>query len=291
MQALATLASLCPARLLSTPSAATRLLAIDVQNEETERHLRPSRRPLRLLLIRHGESAMNVQPGLIGGRSNWAPLTELGRQQARELGRRFRKTGLRPDMVCSSTAVRAQETARVCLDAMYCSNQGGESSSNSVRPEIHLSPDILELCQGEYTGQDRSVIYNDAFLEEVGRERLFLRAPGLSHVDDDAPGESLFDVEVRVGAFVDALLEKEKRPDEVVEAHGAKPRIVAIFMHGLAIRCFLRRIMGGSTTASMHSQTDNTSITELEYRTGPHNLDGWQVVRTNDAAHLEGMPL
>ena len=44
-------------------------MEFDVAEAVRERTLHPRRRPLRLLLFRHGESVMNVQPGVVSGRS------------------------------------------------------------------------------------------------------------------------------------------------------------------------------------------------------------------------------
>lgn len=260
------------------PPVSEELLARDSAEEARERAERPRRRPLRLLLIRHGESAMNVRPDLIGGRSNSAPLTARGAEQAVALGRRLQAAGVRLDRVFSSPAVRARATADLALVQM-----GLDPPALVV--EV---PDVLEICQGEWTGRPREEVYDAGFLARVESERLFLRPPGVSEADAlpggaPPPGESQWDVECRFAAFVDQLL----APPEGPAAAEVPAETVAIFTHGVAIRCFLRRVLGASTTAAMHCHTANTSIAELLYRTSGHNLDGWQVVRVNDAAHLE----
>merc|ERR1712176_1145344 len=110
--------------------------------------------------------------------------------------------------------------------------------------EIKEVEDVLELCQGAYTGTNRDETYNAAFYERDDRERLFQRPPGVSEADalnggPAPPGESQFDVETRVANFVDGLLDKEDDDgsDSKVEKR------VAIFMHGVAIRCYMRRIL------------------------------------------------
>merc|ERR1712151_170310 len=97
----------------------------------------------------------------------------------------------------------------------------------------------------------------------------------------EAPaGESQFDVEERVAAFVDSLLEKTPADEP-----GSKEiKTVAVFMHGVAIRCYLRRLLGAGTTAAIHMHTDNTCISEILYRNGPAMPYGWQIVRINDSA-------
>ena len=71
------------------------------------------------------------------------------------------------------------------------------------------------------------------------------------------------------------------------DAAPAEERVVAVFSHGIAIRCFVRGLFGAEANFVVSSLTANTSITELRYRPRPlDNMGGWQLVRMNDAAHL-----
>src|SRR5690349_8025153 len=82
----------------------------------------PSRWPVRLWIVRHGESAGNVADALarrrdaprvdIGQRDVDVPLSARGRQQARALGEWFAELDERPSVVLTSPYVRAVETAR-----------------------------------------------------------------------------------------------------------------------------------------------------------------------------------
>ena len=60
--------------------------------------------PMRLLIVRHAEAVPGEPDEL-------RPLSAAGRDQARDLGRRLREQGLRPDAVVSSPLLRARETA------------------------------------------------------------------------------------------------------------------------------------------------------------------------------------
>jgi phosphohistidine phosphatase len=59
---------------------------------------------MQLLIVRHAEAAPGAPDEL-------RPLTESGREQARELGRRLREQGVEPDAVVASPLLRARETA------------------------------------------------------------------------------------------------------------------------------------------------------------------------------------
>ena len=56
------------------------------------------------------------------------------------------------------------------------------------------------------------------------------------------------------------------------------PRTVALFSHGIAIRSFVRGILGADAEFTVHAETDNCSLTVLKYRPGPADdggLGGW----------------
>jgi broad specificity phosphatase PhoE len=80
---------------------------------------------LKILLVRHAQCVMNLEiTEKIGGRTNHSPLTPLGEQQARALGAHLAKalqhagTPLPHCSFYSSTAVRAQETAKAVMAAL-----------------------------------------------------------------------------------------------------------------------------------------------------------------------------
>lgn len=65
------------------------------------------------MLLRHGQSAWNLENRFTG----WVdvPLSEAGREEAREAGRLIREAGLEPGILHTSLLVRAIQTADVCL--------------------------------------------------------------------------------------------------------------------------------------------------------------------------------
>jgi 2,3-bisphosphoglycerate-dependent phosphoglycerate mutase len=69
-----------------------------------------------LVLLRHGRSRADDE-GVHEGRYN-SPLTEVGRDQARRLARRWEDTDVRFDRVVCSSLVRARETAEIVGTAL-----------------------------------------------------------------------------------------------------------------------------------------------------------------------------
>lgn len=72
---------------------------------------------MRLLLIRHGESA-HAQLGLVAGERGCPGLTRRGQDQARALRQRLAATGPQADVLLSSTVPRARQTAFLLAPAL-----------------------------------------------------------------------------------------------------------------------------------------------------------------------------
>jgi 2,3-bisphosphoglycerate-dependent phosphoglycerate mutase len=66
------------------------------------------------VLVRHGQSEWNLQNLFTGWRD--PVLTELGRSEAREAGRRLKQRGLTFDKAYTSSLVRAQDTLSLILE-------------------------------------------------------------------------------------------------------------------------------------------------------------------------------
>ena len=72
--------------------------------------------------IRHGESSSNATPGFAAGKNFDAPLTPLGVEQARLLGKRFQKGKIVFDRIYSSSLKRAVQTTDTMMDSMQCTH-------------------------------------------------------------------------------------------------------------------------------------------------------------------------
>eukprot|EP00927_Polykrikos_kofoidii_P067062 TRINITY_DN62598_c0_g1_i1.p1 TRINITY_DN62598_c0_g1~~TRINITY_DN62598_c0_g1_i1.p1 ORF type:complete len:329 (+),score=36.74 TRINITY_DN62598_c0_g1_i1:115-987(+) len=250
-----------------------RCVAYDVLQRLRQEDTR-NRAALRLLLIRHGESMANtVAQSLVCGRDVQTPLTAKGEEQAKRLGLRLQREGVKIDQAVSSHAVRAHRTAEIA-----CSFHGFPAE------RIEIDSRVVEMSQGALEKQPRAQVYRlgGPTRESITRDGMFFRPPG--HSPDGDRGESQHDVEVRMKQFVDELLL------EGPHACTGQERTVVVFSHGIAIRSFLRGIMGADSRYVLHSQTENTSITELVYKPIGGDFGGWTVVRINDAAHLASSP-
>jgi phosphohistidine phosphatase len=83
---------------------------------------------VRLFLVRHAEAAPGKPDDL-------RTLTTQGKQQARELGRRFARKGVKPDAVISSPLLRARETAEGIASALGVDAEQDERLAPGATPE------------------------------------------------------------------------------------------------------------------------------------------------------------
>ena len=88
-----------------------------------------------IYFARHGETVWNVENKICGMTDS--PLTEKGRQQARELGRKVRESGVRIDEILYSPLSRAADTAKAVAEATgmpaSCETICGNSASAATR--------------------------------------------------------------------------------------------------------------------------------------------------------------
>ena len=149
---------------------------------------------MRVLLLRHGQTDLNVQKRLQG--SSDIPLNERGRQQARETHQFLKENGLLPTKIVSSPLGRAIETG--CIAAgIDISNYKEKEISASYKPdEVELEQDLIEMSFGIYEmrnmGQE-----NPEFLHEC-----FDRPEGYNPPKD---GECYDEVVARAGNVVEKL--------------------------------------------------------------------------------------
>lgn len=206
-------------------------------------------------LIRHAESEMNLNRARIGGRASWCELTDRGRAQARALGTHLLSQGIHHDAVFCSTAVRAQQTTRLMLEAM------GVSPWNA-----HTRQDLEEVFYGAWEGAPRDEVYTPAMLERAEADPWTFRPPG--------GGETIEEGSARL---MEVLREAAQMGLERV----------AVVSHGLLIRGAIVRIEGLETRTAYHVEVRNTSVTTLEV-----TASGDFKMRTRaDAAHLDASGL
>jgi probable phosphoglycerate mutase len=204
-----------------------------------------------LYLIRHGESEMNTNPHVIGGRSNETPLTERGVEQARLLGKYFLENNIIPTHVFASPAIRTIQTAKNTLEAMQL----------NIEPVI--ADDIQEMDQGSNVGRLRTEVYTPEVLLEIDVQGKDFKLPG---------GESMNDVGARMLNWVE---------QNVPASTNSEIDRTFVFGHGVAIKTLASTLHDWSRQETYESVTDNTSFTVFHYEE-----DRWQLQTLGSTPHL-----
>lgn len=181
----------------------------------------------RLLLVRHGQIAANVEQRWHG--STDGPLTERGHAQARWVAAHLARTRPRAAGVYASPLKRAQDTGAAIAEALAL--------------PLQTLADLAEYGIGD--------LENETYDDLLGRHRFFDCAG--SDVTWAPPnGESLEAVGRRIQGAWRRIADSHPGREVVVVGHGAAMAIgIAVALHGDPREWFQYR-------------TRNTSVTELE---------------------------
>ena len=167
-------------------------------------------RPRRIVLVRHGESTGNVDDTVYEREPDHAlALTERGRQQAEETGKRLREVfGRERVSVYVSPYRRTHETLRA----------------------FHLDPELIRVREEPRLREQDWGNWQDR--DDVRLQKAYRDAYG-HFFYRFAQGESGADVYDRVGGFLESLFRSFEAPDH--------PPNVLLVTHGLAMRLFCMR--------------------------------------------------
>lgn len=222
-----------------------------------------------LILVRHGESIGNVareeaeSSGALSipmpMRDADVPLSELGMEQARALGRWLAADPDRlPDMVWSSPYLRARQTARTALAEL--ANPPVIRQDERIR-DRELG--VLDLLTKRGVGSQ--------FPAEAERRRwlgkFYYRPPG---------GESWADLVLRIRAFLSDLERGPGRGRQLIISHDAVILLFRYVCEQLDEERVFEIARSGSVT--------NASVSRLVRDDGE---PGWRTAVYNDHQHLE----
>lgn len=200
----------------------------------------------KLFIVRHGETMWNLE-GRTQGHGN-SELTDLGKRQARALGKKLRKKGI--NLIYSSDLKRANDTAKIIGHTL-----GIE--------EVHVDEGLKEMCFGEWEGKTIDHIKEN--YEEV--YKLWRSNPDKALLPG---GEKLEDVQERL---MDSL-------KNINESHEDKN--ILIVSHGISVKIILLTLLNSSLANLYGIRQDNTALNIVEMRSyGP------VVCSMNDISHLE----
>ncbi len=235
-----------------------------------------SRWPSRLWIVRHGQSAGNVardaahDAGLqridIAERDVDVPLSRLGEDQARALGRWFAALpeDERPEVVLTSTYSRAIRTAALIGEA-----GGLASGAHSACPDERLREREFGVLD-RLTRQGIEALFPEEAERRASLGKFYHRPPG---------GESWCDVVLRLRSALDTL-----------SLHHAGKRVL-IVGHQVVVLClrYLLEELSEAEILAIDAEGDvaNCGVTEYRLEDASPDNAGLQLVRYNFVAPLE----
>ena len=199
--------------------------------------------------MRHGQSTWNHEHRIQGQLD--PPLSDEGRRQAAELGRRL--AGRPFAGLYTSDLKRANETAQVVGDAV------------GIDPKPMA--ELREIYLGEWEGlhtDELAVRFPQAWASWT-KEPDWDLVPG---------GEGAAAFEARVEAALDSIFMRHQEGDVLVVTHGG---VIQIALH---------QVVGRPARGIFTFRIQNASVTVLERRNGRMVISG-----VNDVGHLESQSL
>ncbi len=195
----------------------------------------------RLIAVRHGETAWNVEARLQGQLD--IPLNERGEEQARRAARSLAED--RPDVVVSSDLARARATAETI------------ASFNQV--PLFLDPALRERSFGSFEGMTHTEV-EQRWPEQSQRWR--------SRDPDFAPGDG-----ETLRVFFERCVEATLR---IAEEHAGKT--IVLVAHGGVLDCLYRAASRVDLDAPRIWQLDNAAINRMLHTDSGLTLVGWNDV-------------
>jgi len=206
--------------------------------------------PIKLILIRHGESDGNAQRKFSGFQD--VNLTEKGIWQAKRLARRLE--GVQVNAVYCSDLKRARHTAEIIF---------GDRGKDIV-----VSPNLREISFGIWEG----MTFEEIKLREGVKFTSWMENPDEKTIIPQ--GESLAILNERVMTEVNRILQEHKNEE--------KDKTIAIVCHGGAIRIILCNALNLELKNLWYIKQKSTALNIIDY----YDNRGF-ISLLNDTSHLE----
>ena len=199
----------------------------------------------KLYLIRHGQSEWNILSKVQGLKD--ANLTNIGREQARKLGKRLIDENI--DIIFSSDLSRALETAEII--------------SSMINKPVVESKEIQEINFGPWEGLTLAEIqkkYKEEYL-------IWMKKPDKFKLEG---AETLDNLKNRVMKYVEKVLIENKDKNIAIVSHNATLKIIILNLLGMG-NAFYKNI-----------SLNNVSLSIIECRQYNNVL-----TLLNDTSHLK----
>lgn len=196
----------------------------------------------RVVFLRHGSHDRLGR--ILCGRMPGVSLSESGRAEARALAdilaRRFAgEGGLR---LLSSPQARTRETAAPLADRLGL--------------VIEIAPELDEIAFGDWTGRSFSELAGDPAWDAWNATRASARPPG---------GESMGEVQARIGRLLDRLA-REEGPPVLLVSHGDPIRAALLGLLGLSLDAYDRIVVAPASCSEAELWPGGGRVVSLNER-------------------------
>ena len=165
----------------------------------------------RFFLIRHGQIRQHKEKIFLGQTD--VPLSEEGRKQAADAGKKIAAISPRSDCIYSSDLLRASQTAEIIQE-------------KTDIPRLLLIPGLREMNLGPWDGKLISQI-KEEFLQEYEKRGKNIMTYKMRH-----GSENFFDLQYRVIKDLITILKEDRHQDVVLVAHSGVLRAISNNLKG-----------------------------------------------------------
>jgi len=165
---------------------------------------------LEIYIARHGQNEDNLN-GILNGHRD-LPLTELGRQQAHDLGEGIKEAGLTFGSVYSSPLSRAFETAQIVCKIL------------GIKPDPQVIPELIERDFGVMTGVPASEI-------EARCAPDIVKTDTITYFLSPSGAESFPDLVDRGHLILNIVRSQKKKGSTLLVCHGDIGKMIYVDMN------------------------------------------------------------
>lgn len=213
-----------------------------------------------MLLVRHGQSSANVS-GVLAGRLPEVHLSELGQQQAQQVGRAL--AGTRVQRLLVSPIDRTLETAAAIVEA-------------GARPACsETAPAFLEVDFGDWSG---------CALADLASENLWKQVQSMPSSVQFPGGESLLAAWMRSVSGFEELIQD-------IRGSEARGDTYVIVSHADIVKMIVAHAIGLHLDLFQRLNVDPGSITSLAVDATTTRLEFLNLGPAGAAAQLESAPV
>ncbi len=213
---------------------------------------------MKLYLIRHGQSFVNLADWDWESDTIDQPLTELGQRQATALAAWLPQHLPQIDALYCSTMQRARQTAAPLADIYQC--------------PIQFDDRVREIGNN----QINHVAWPDEQLPRKFAAGWPTARPFSPTMSDAESSETFMHTRVRVGLFL----------EQIVERH--RDQVVMVVCHGGVFDCVFDHVFNVGPWRRTEIWTYNTGVSHFEYVALP-NREVWRLEYHNRTEHLHGI--